>query len=58
MNQLDQLVADINRRNLGLGHSSLFKPIWRRVRRFGGGLFLGDERAGEEEEGEGVLYVR
>jgi hypothetical protein len=56
MNQLDQLVADINRRNLGIGHSSLFKPIWRRFRRFGGRLILGDENAGEEEKGEGVFH--
>jgi len=67
MNQLDQLVADINRRNLGIGHSSLFKPIWlrfsslfkpiwRRFRRFGGRLILGDERTAEQEQGDGVLH--
>jgi hypothetical protein len=49
MNQLDQLVADIDRRNLGLGFSGRFNC--RRLRRFGGGLrlILGDENAGEEE---------
>ena len=45
MNQLDQLVADIDRRNLGVGFSGLFNC--RRLRRFGG-LVLGEQDAGEE----------
>jgi hypothetical protein len=44
MNQLNQLVADIDRRNLGLGYSRLFNC--RGFRRYGRRLILGDENAG------------
>lgn len=55
MNQLDQLIADIDGRNLGLGLCWLLNG--NRLRRFGGGLILGDESSGEEEEGEGVFHA-
>ena len=62
VNQLNQFVADINRRNLGLGLRGLFNC--RRLRRFGGrfrsfsgGLILGDECAAGEDKGEGELHA-
>jgi hypothetical protein len=47
MNQLNQLVANIDGRN----PTEIFSRRCggRRIRRFGGGLLLGDENAGEEE---------